>query len=221
MPEMLQVEIRPGCRLSAERALFLVAERMLVVADIHWGYAQSHRRAGNLLPLVGNEGIADRLRRLIAHYRPKRMLWLGDSLHTPDAAEIAEEFLEEVAPIEVIVLAGNHDRAWKRTNAVEHRLGNYFFHHGDKPREVRPGEIEVVGHVHPALAWYDGAGLRLKVPALVERHNRFILPSFSDWSSGAAWNDRLGEDEKLWLISPRKIWPLTRDQLSGRALPKF
>jgi metallophosphoesterase superfamily enzyme len=60
--------------------------------------------------------------------------------------------------------------------------------------------------VHPAFSWSDGAGLRLKVPALVEGPRRIILPSFSEWSAGAAWNDRLEEGERIWLVSPRKVW---------------
>jgi putative SbcD/Mre11-related phosphoesterase len=208
--EVPEVEIRPGWWLSADRALYLSAERTLVVADIHWGYAHSHRRVGNLLPLWGNEEIARRLRRLLHRYAPARMIWLGDSLHTPEAAEFAERFLEEIANVEVVVVKGNHDRKWARADRAEYRLAGCVFHHGDTVREIGPEEMEIVGHVHPAVAWSDGAGLRLKVPALVQGPRRIILPSFSDWSAGAAWNDRLGEDERLWLVSSRKVWALPR-----------
>ena len=107
------------------------------------------------------------------------MIWLGDSLHTRDAARFAEDFLASLPPeLEVVVLAGNHDRAWSRANHQEYRLGKCLFHHGDRPREVEPGWVEIIGHIHPALSWSDGAGLRLKVPALVEGSNRLILPRF-------------------------------------------
>jgi metallophosphoesterase superfamily enzyme len=208
--DMAEVEINPGWWLSGERTLYFAAERTLAVADIHWGYAHSHRLAGNLLPLWGNDGIAHRLRRVLARYAPARMIWLGDSLHTPDAAEFAERFLEELGGIEVIVVKGNHDRRWPRADRIDYRMGACVFHHGDVVRDLAPGEIEVIGHLHPAISWSDGAGLRLKVPALVQGPRRIVLPSFSDWSAGAAWNDRLAEDEKLWLVSPRKVWALRR-----------
>jgi metallophosphoesterase superfamily enzyme len=208
--DLLHVEIRPGWWLSGERSLFLEAERTLVVADIHWGYAQSHRRAGNLLPLWGNEATAERLRRLVHHYKPERMIWLGDSLHKPHDAEAAEEFLAEFAQVETILIAGNHDRKWKRADRIEFLLGGCFFHHGHLVREVEPHLVEVTGHVHPAFSWGDGAGLRLKLHALVEGPTRVILPSFSDWSSGTSWHDELREDERLWVISPKKIWPVVR-----------
>ncbi len=211
MSDLLDVEIRPGWRLSAERSLFLAREKTLVVADIHWGYADSHRRLGNLLPLWGNSELCTRLRRILEHYQPARMIWLGDSLHTSAASDLAEEFLATISTdVDLIILAGNHDRGWPRADRSEYQLGDCFFHHGDKSREVPKDMIEIIGHIHPALSWGDGAGLRLKVPALVEGPRRLILPSFSDWSSGATWNDKLEEDERLWLISTRKIWKMDK-----------
>ncbi len=207
--DLLEVEIRPGWRLSSERSLFLAREKTLVVADIHWGYADSHRRVGNLLPMWGDAEIAQRLRRLLEHYRPARMIWLGDSLHTEASAHIAEEFLAALAPeMEVIVLAGNHDRKWPRADVQECRLGGCCFHHGDRTCAVGAEDVEIIGHIHPAIAWSDGAGLRLRVPALVEGPRRIILPCFSEWSSGAPWNGRLEEGERIWLISRRKIWAM-------------
>jgi putative SbcD/Mre11-related phosphoesterase len=219
MTDLLDVEIRPGLRLSAERSLYFDREHTLVVADIHWGYAHSHRQIGNLLPLWGNEEIGRRLNRIINHYSPKRMIWLGDSLHTKDAAPFAEAFLENLSPrVDVVIVAGNHDRMWPRADKLEFRLSPYLFHHGDRPPpETEKGTIEIIGHLHPALSWSDGAGLRLKVPALVEGSKRIVLPSFSDWSAGATWNGRLESDEKLWLISSRRIW--AADKGSGTTTP--
>jgi putative SbcD/Mre11-related phosphoesterase len=209
-PDLLHVEIQPGWWLNGDRTLFLAEERALVVADIHWGYAQSHRRAGNLLPLWGNEATAERLRRLVRHYEPRMMIWLGDSLHKPSDAEAAEDFLEEIAHVEAIVIAGNHDRKWKRADRAEFVLGDYVFHHGHRTRELDPHVVEVIGHLHPAMSLGDGAGLSLKMHALVHGARRIVMPSFSDWSSGTPWREELAEGEKLWLISPKKIWPVTR-----------
>jgi metallophosphoesterase superfamily enzyme len=139
------------------------------------------------------------------------MIWLGDSLHTPSAAPIAEQFLSTLPPeLEIVILAGNHDRKWPRATLAEYRLGSCHFHHGDREVEAVPDTVEIIGHLHPAIAWSDGAGLRLKVPALVEGPRRLVLPSFSDWSAGAAWNGQLQAGERLWLVSSRKIWPLAR-----------
>jgi DNA ligase-associated metallophosphoesterase len=205
----LRIEIRPGLWLDQERALYIEAKKMLVIADIHWGYADSHRRQGNLLPMWGNEETSQRLRALLVRYAPQRMVWLGDSLHTPKAAASAEEFLDELPDsLEVIIIRGNHDRTWPRAHADEFRMAGYTLHHGDRDLPVEEGITEIIGHIHPAFSWHDGAGTRLKVPVLVEEANRLILPAFSDWSAGATWNDKVRPGEKLWLISSRRIFSL-------------
>jgi putative SbcD/Mre11-related phosphoesterase len=206
-PSATRAEVRPGVWLDARCALWLAAERLLVIADLHWGYAASHRARGNLLPLWGDEEIAARLESLLADYEPAEMIWLGDVLHDVEGRGNAERFLRE-ARTPITLLAGNHDRRW--TVARERTLvrGNYFFHHGDNSPEIPVGHIEILGHHHPAVSWYDGAGGRLKLPALVAGARRLILPAFSPWAAGTAWNGDLGEGERLWAVSAQRIFPV-------------
>ena len=75
MSDLIDIEIRPGWRVSSERSLYIEREKVLVIADIHWGYADSHRRKGNLLPLWGDKELSQRLGRLLDHYQPSRMIW--------------------------------------------------------------------------------------------------------------------------------------------------
>lgn len=199
-------QIRPDVWLDARRALWFARSRLLVVADLHWGYAESHRRRGNLLPLWGDSEIAARLRALIAHHRPAAMLWLGDSLHTVSGRAAAEGFLAASDCPPTTVLAGNHDVRWSRVNAPHFADQGYFFHHGDSAPEVPSDHTEVIGHHHPAVAWNDGAGTRLKLPALVEGPRRLILPAFSPWAGGTPWNDVLQPGETLWAIAPHRVF---------------
>ncbi len=210
-PKEPRVEVRPGVWLDRERALYLDAERTLIIADIHWGYADSHRYCGNLLPLWGNEQTARRLRDLLKRYSPRRMVWLGHWVHTLAGAAAADGFLDSLgAETEIVVVQGNHDYDWPRVTTAELRLGNFILHHGDRDRAQEKGMTEIVGHFHPAFSWNDGAGLRLKVPALVATAERLILPAFSEWAAGSPWNNQLKPGEEVWLISPNRIFPLPR-----------
>jgi metallophosphoesterase superfamily enzyme len=172
--------------------------------------------AGNLLPVWGDEEIAGQLSALIADYSPREMLWLGDSLHTLAGRGAAEAFLRtKTMGTLVTVISGNHDKRWTTTsfgdgitreikpNALRE---NFFFHHGDSAQQVPLGCIEVIGHHHPALSWRDGAGARLKIPALVASPHRIILPAFSPWAAGTPWNDRLESQETLWAVAPSRIF---------------
>lgn len=202
-----RAEILPGIWLDGRLALWLPAERLLIVADLHWGYSASHRARGNLLPIWGDDEIAQRLRALIADYQPAEMLWLGDTVHAAEGAARAEQFIRE-SPAPIVLLAGNHDRRWRNAGEQTLRRGNWFFHHGDRTPTVPEGCIEIIGHHHPAVSWSDGAGTRLKRPALVVRRHRLILPAFSPWAAGTPWNDSLAAGDTLWIVTPNRIFAL-------------
>ena len=203
-----RTQILPDLWLDARRALFIASTRTLVVADLHWGYAASHRAIGNLLPTWGDSEIAAQLLSLIADYTPAEMLWLGDSLHTLAGRRTAETFLATLDPaLAVTLLAGNHDIRWTAATQRELLRPGFHFHHGDRPSPtVQPPTIEIIGHHHPAVSLYDGAGTRLKIPALVASPSRLILPAFSPWAAGTPWNTRLLPEETLWAIAPSRIF---------------
>jgi metallophosphoesterase superfamily enzyme len=198
-------EVRADVWIDGRRALWLAVPRLLVVADLHWGYVSSHRASGNLLPEWGDGEIAGRLAALLADYRPAEMVWLGDSLHTLAGRAAAEAFIDQ-AGLPVVVIAGNHDFRWKRAADPHVARAGYFLHHGHKPYPRPEGHVEVIGHHHPAVTWYDGAGGRLKMPALVVGEQRLILPAFSPWSAGTPWNGNLLPGERLWAVSARRIF---------------
>ena len=211
-PTRPRVQIRPDVWLDGRLALWLAGPRALVVADLHWGYVESHRAQGNLLPAWGDADIARRLAELVADYSPGEMIWLGDSLHTLAGRSAAESFLRS-SPVPVTIVAGNHDKRWDRAvGDVRVRRGNFFLHHGDQSCDVPSETIEIVGHLHPALSWQDGAGTRLKLPALVATERRLILPAFSPWAAGAPW--KLGTTgETVYAIGGKRIFTVSPELL--------
>jgi len=56
---------------------------------------------------------------------------------------------------------------------------------------------------------HDGAGLRLKFPALVQESNCWILPAFSPWAPGTEWIER--EQSQIWLCTPNRILLVDRE----------
>lgn len=202
-----RTEIQPGIWLDSRRAVWLAAERLLAVADLHWGYAASHRARGNLLPVWGDDEIENRLRALIAEYAPAEMIWLGDVVHAAEGAARAETFLR-TAPVPVALVTGNHDRRWRTGGVVSTIRGRYFFHHGDAAPAVPAGLLEVMGHHHPAVSWWDGAGAHVKLPALVASPQRLVLPAFSPWAAGTPWTAAVGGRETLWAVAPSRIFSM-------------
>jgi uncharacterized protein len=198
-------QVRPDVWIDSRRALWLAGPRILVLADIHWGYAESHRARGNLVPRWGDGEVAERIQGLLDDYKPAEMIWLGDSVHSLAGRGAAEDFIAG-STTPVLVLEGNHDVRWKRVIGASAKRGHVFLHHGHRDTKVPRGMLEVVGHHHPAVTWYDGAGGNLKIPALVEGPRRLILPAFSPWAAGTPWNSSLRTKETLWAVSAKRIF---------------
>ena len=214
-----RLEIRPDVWLDGRLALWLAGLRALVVADLHWGYVESHRARGHLLPAWGDAEIAARLDALVADYAPAELVWLGDSLHALEGRTAAEAYLRRSA-VPVTIVTGNHDAGWNfaRRNGVLQRDG-FTLHHGDRSPPIPAGTLEIVGHFHPAVAWNDGAGTQLKLPALVASGRRLILPAFSPWAAGAPWP--LGKaGEAVYGIGTKRIFTFGPTQHPLRDQPR-
>jgi len=207
-----QALIAKSVLLDSRLALFHEEERWLAIADLHFGFELSQRVAGRLVPFWGMESIETRLRQLLHDYHPATLILLGDLVHDQTAAR---EFFSLVIRLreqcDVVLLAGNHDAQIKRLN-VDLRdsfvTDQFEFHHGDCARKQN-GRIQIIGHFHPAATLHDGAGLRLKFPALVQESHCWILPAFSPWAAGTEWSER--EPSHLWLCTPQRILLVDRE----------
>ena len=191
--------------LDGRLALFHRKQRWLAVADLHFGYELSQRAAGRLHPMWGMTSIENRLYRLLADHRPRHLIIVGDIVHDRAAATEARGLIQRLAAFcEPIVLAGNHDRQLAATLPLRDcwRMKGFYFHHGDCAAEVTDA-IQIIGHHHPAGSITDGAGLRLKLPALVQQSNCWILPAFSPWAAGASWE--ADAQSQMWLCTPTRI----------------
>lgn len=202
-------EIAPGIVLDACRAAWLEAERVLIVADLHLGYAWAQRSAGNLVPLSRHVDALDRLSELMDAYSPARIVLLGDIVH--DAVDV-EPLTGELRRLrddlggrsEVILVAGNHDRRLQRmldakrialTLVREFQIGPHRLVHGDGV-ELHQAKAELAtasgrggfvfcGHEHPAITLSDRVASYAKCPCFVEGDGLLMLPAFSEWAGGS------------------------------------
>src|SRR5438270_501800 len=179
--------------LDSRLALFHEQERWLAIADLDVGFELSQRVAGRLVPLWGMESIETRLNQVLRDYHPATLILSGDLVHDKSGAR---EFFSLVTRLrkqcDVVLLAGNHDAQIKRLRADlrdSFATDRFEFHHGDCEREQN-GRIQVIGHFHPAATLHDGAGLRLKFPALVRRGGAFQSVDRFHHQKNAEGNDQ-------------------------------
>jgi DNA ligase-associated metallophosphoesterase len=197
--------IAPNVLLDGRLALFHETERWLAVADLHFGYELSQRAAGRLMPLWGMTSIEERLVELLVEYQPRQLIIVGDLVHNKASSAAAKQLLARLRKrCEVTALAGNHDRhvAHAIEFAPRWETPDFVFQHGHcEPEETE--RIRIIGHHHPAASIRDGAGLRLKFPALIQQERCWILPAFSPWAGGVTWPD--DGESVIWLCTTRRV----------------
>ena len=203
-----QIAIAEDILLDGRLALFHKQQRWLAVADLHFGYELSQRAAGRLMPFWGMQSVEARLVELLREYAPQRLVIVGDIVHDRTSAAEARLLLDRLRGFcEVIALAGNHDRRLGDILETQDswQSDGFHFHHGHCAAET-PGKIQIIGHHHPSGTVKDGAGLRLKLPAFVQQGSCWILPAFSPWAAGGAW--QADTESRMWLCSPQRILQL-------------
>ncbi len=137
--------------LDGRLALFHRKQRWLAVADLHFGYELSQRAAGRLHPMWGMTSVEDRLQQLLADYRPRHLVIVGDVVHDRTAATEARGLIERLAvSCEPIVLAGNHDRQLRATWPLQDswQTKGFLFHHGHGVEKTTDA-VQIIGHHHP------------------------------------------------------------------------
>lgn len=210
----------PGVRLDSRRALFHETQGWLAVADLHYGYEVHRRRQGALLPDWGMPQCEEVLRGLLEDHQPRCLILVGDVMDgagsAPQTAELLDR-LEALVP-EIVCIEGNHDRPALRKQrpfVKQHLEEGFVFHHGHQtqPGAMDAGEercVHITGHEHPAWTLRDGAGLRLKLPALVRQQvgpglEHWILPAFSPWAAGGEYSSPLPR-LATWVCAPGRVW---------------
>src|SRR5205085_2816840 len=210
-----QALVAANILLDGRLALFHQTERWLAVADLHFGYELSQRAAGALVPMWGMATIADRLTELVGEYQPRQLIVLGDLVHDKTAAREAAQLLRGFAErCEVVVVAGNHDRQLRGHVEMREALetDSFYFHHGHCAADAA-SRIQIIGHHHPAAVITDGAGLRLRCPAIVQQSSCWIMPAFSPWAAGTRWAP--DESSRIWLCTAERVFALREKEAAA------
>src|SRR5947208_15513587 len=102
--------------LTPQRAAIHEPTATAVIADLHLGYNEARRQAGEAVPQVELDEVIAALDSLLAVYGPQRLVIAGDLFEDGRCANLAEVFLAWLrqAGLELAgIVPGNHDRDLK------------------------------------------------------------------------------------------------------------
>lgn len=180
-------------QLRAERGFFWPRESVLAVADLHWGKTEAFHQHGIAIPHGVFESDLERLTRLIENTGARRLLLVGDLVHsakamTPEVVARIGRWRARHSETDVELIRGNHERhvkvlpeSWRMAVHEEHLdLGPFRFAH--HPEAVADRYVWA-GHLHPTVRLRSGVeSLRLHCFHVGERVG--VLPAFSEFTRG-------------------------------------
>ena len=202
-------------QLLPDKAAFLPAHGVLLVADVHIGKAVSFRRWGVPVPRGTTTDTLQRLSVLIDRLPVQQVVFLGDFLHSershaPATLGALSRWRERHAGVVLTLVRGNHDdRAGDPPGSLgiavvdePLRLGNLALCHHPWPV---PGAYTLAGHLHPSVA--VGRGLdRLRLPCFWLRAEVGVLPAFGSFTGMHAVHAE--EGDRLFAVAEDRVMPV-------------
>ena len=191
--------------LLAEKAAFVATSRTLLVADAHIGKAVSFRALGVPVPRGTTSETLAVLSALVIRCRARRVVFLGDFLHSarahaPATLGAVARWRRAHAALELVLVRGNHDsRAGDPPPYLEMRVvdepfaldGFALCHH---PRPLG-GAYVLAGHLHPCVSLGGRAFDHLRLPCFWLGDDVGVLPAFGAFTGmqpiRAAASDRV------------------------------
>ncbi|NWG10201.1 metallophosphoesterase [Candidatus Bathyarchaeota archaeon] len=151
--------------------------RIMVIADLHIGWEMSLSEKGIHVPTQMPK-LLSKLTSLIAAYKPKKLLIVGDIKYSVAVADMGEwhdipDFFNELRNqvSDISIIRGNHDgdlepllseniKILPSTGVAVGDVGFFHGHRWPSPTLLKCRTL-VMGHVHPVIVFRDPAGFRI------------------------------------------------------------
>lgn len=175
--------------LDASGALYWSDQRVLVVSDMHLEKATFLAAHGSLIPPYDTLDTLQRLQQLIAHYRPRELLLLGDSFHDAYAwirldGGLPQHITDIIAMVEQCSwIEGNHDSTLHHSPLTgfyaERDIAGLLFRH-----ELGLSETpQIIGHYHPKASITLHRS-KVRGRCFIYTDKLLIMPAFGSYTGG-------------------------------------
>lgn len=162
-------------------------EKMLFIADVHFGKIAHFRKHGAAVPQIASEENFRKLNTLIDTFQPATICFLGDLFHST-LNNSWDDFTQWIKNqrIKFILISGNHDII---PTYLFEKLGINVYdelilsdllltHHPTNNDTL----FNLSGHIHPGVRLQGVGRQLLKLPCFFKTENQMILPAFGTFT---------------------------------------
>ncbi len=177
--------------LLSQKALYWPLKRILLVADLHLGKVNHYRKAGYPVPTKANDENTALLIDLLNHYKPERLLFLGDLFHSHynEEWEVLGQVIRHFRSTSFELVMGNHDimstLQYERHQVMVHReellIDDLLLTHVPLEEPI-PGVYNLAGHIHPGARLLGKGRQALLLPCFYFGKHQGILPAFGSFT---------------------------------------
>jgi DNA ligase-associated metallophosphoesterase len=184
---------------------------LLICADVHIGKGAHFRHYGIPIPKRVNDSNLWNLVVLIEHYKPTKILFLGDLFHSRINEEWHElhDCLAHFPQLEKLLVKGNHEieaqRVYEQLGFSIHetlQFEDIVFSH--QPTEKNPDDTYTIcGHIHPAIRMHGNAHQSLRLPCFWLGSETGVLPAFGEFTGSHTIQPKKGD--QLFVIAENNV----------------
>ncbi len=209
----MKIEIR-GHQLTMhpEKALVLMADKVLLLADLHFGKINHFRKSGIAVPSKANDRNSELLIDLLNRVKPERVIFLGDLFHSHynEEWEVLGQVLHHFSSCSFELVRGNHDimsnLQYDRHNMQIHegalKIGPFILTH--EPLEKPEDDFyNIAGHIHPGVHLTGNGRQSLTLPCFHFGKHQCIMPAFGSFTGLAKINPK--KQDQIFVIAEGKI----------------
>jgi DNA ligase-associated metallophosphoesterase len=201
--------------LHPYKSIFWKEKQILFISDLHFGKATHFRKGGIPIPEEVHEQDFIRMELLVKHYKPARIIFLGDLFHSEynHSWQSFKHFIEFKIGIKPELVVGNHDVLQQKEYAfmniyIDHLIIEPFIlTHEPLDNKSDFKLYNLCGHLHPSISIKGSARQSFRVECFYFSKKHGILPAFGNFTGTSKLPVRLAEDQ-IFAIAENEVIPL-------------
>jgi DNA ligase-associated metallophosphoesterase len=204
--------------LLSQKALYWPSEKILLVADLHLGKVNHYRKAGYPVPTRANDENTSILIDLLNHYKPQRMIFLGDLFHSHynEEWEVLGQVIRHFTTTSFELVMGNHDimstLQYDRHNVKVHkeelRIGDLLLTHAPLEEPVE-GAYNLAGHIHPGARLLGKGRQALLLSCFYFGKHQGILPAYGSFTG--LYPVKVTKGDQVYVIAEGEVIEVSKE----------